>query len=177
VGPDIIQHAEEQVRIVRENLKAAQDHQKSNYDRKQWGLTYLRVTPMKGTHRFGIKGKLAPRYIDPFRIVARRGQVAYKLELPPQFSHIHDVFHVSQLRKCFKESPHRAVDHEMLELQNDLSYKEHPIRILDESEGRTRQKVTKFLKVQWSNHTEDEATWEPEDNLRAEYPELFPSTS
>jgi hypothetical protein len=64
---------------------------------------------MKGTHRFGIKGKLASRYIGPFRIVARRGQVAYKLELPPQFSHIHDVFHVSQLRKCFKESPHRAV--------------------------------------------------------------------
>jgi hypothetical protein len=89
---------------------------------------------MKGTHRFGIKGKLAPRYIGPFRIVARHGQVAYKLELPPQFSHIHDVFHVLQLRRCFKESSHRAVDHEMLELQDDLSYKEHPIHILDESE-------------------------------------------
>jgi hypothetical protein len=184
VGPDIIQHAEEQVRIVRENLKAAQDRQKSNHDRKRWGLTYqpgddayLRVTPMKGTRRFGIKGKLAPCYIGPFRIVARRGQVAYKLEFPPQFSHIHDVFHVSQLRKCFKESPHRAVDHEMLDLQDDLSYKEHPIRILDEAERRTRQKTIKFLKVQWSNHTEDEATWEREDNLRAEYPELFPSTS
>jgi hypothetical protein len=132
---------------------------------------------MKGTHRFGIKGKLAPRYIGPFHIVTRCGQVAYKLELPPQFSHIHDVFHVSQLRKCFKESPHRAVDHEILILHDDLSYKEHPIRILDEAERRTRQKVTKFLKVQCSNHTADEATWEREDNLRAEYPELFPSTS
>jgi hypothetical protein len=184
VGPDIIQHAEEQIRIVRENLKAAQDRQKSNYDRKHWGSiyqpgdqAYLRVTPMKGTHRFGIKGKLAPRYIGPFRILARRGQVAYKLELPPQFSHIHDVFHVSQLRRCFKESPHRAVDHEMLDLQDDLSYKEHPIRILDQAERRTRQKITKFLKVQWSNHTEDEATWEREERLRGEYPDLFPSTS
>jgi hypothetical protein len=65
----------------------------------------------------------------------------------------------------------------MLELHDDLSYKEHPIRILDEAERRNRQKVTKFLKVQWSNHIEDEATWEREDNLRAEYPELFPSTS
>ena len=65
----------------------------------------------------------------------------------------------------------------MLELQQDLSYKEHPVRILEESERRTRQKVNKFLKVQWSNHSEDEATWECEDKLRAEYPDLFPSTS
>jgi hypothetical protein len=184
VGSDIIQHAEEQVRIVCENLKATQDRQKSNYDHKRWDYTYqpgnqayLRVTPMKGTHCFGIKGKLAPRYIGPFRVLARRGQVAYKLELPPQFSHIHDVFHVSQLRRSFKESPHRAVDHELLELQDDLSYKEHPILILDQAERQTRQKTTKFLKVQWSNHTEDEATWEREDSLREEYPDLFSSTS
>ena len=114
---------------------------------------------MKGTHRFEIKGKLAPRYIGPFRILARRGYVAYKLELPPKFSHIHDVFHVSQLRRCFKD-PHHTVDHEMLELQDDLSYKQHPILILDQNERRTRQKVIKFLKVQWSNHSEDETTWE-----------------
>ena len=101
---------------------------------------------MKGTHRFRIKGKLAPCYIGPFRILARHGHVAYKLELPPQFSHIHDAFHVSQLHCCFKESPHRAVDHEMLDLQDDLSYKEHPIRILDQAERRTCQKTTKFLK-------------------------------
>jgi hypothetical protein len=69
------------------------------------------------------------------------------------------------------------VDHEMLELQDDLSYKEHPIRILDQAERGTRQKVIKFLKVQWSNHTEDEATLEREDRLREEYPDLFPSTS
>jgi hypothetical protein len=131
---------------------------------------------MKGPHRFGIKGKLAPRYIGPFRILSRRGWVAYKLELPPQFPHLHKVFHVSQLRRCFKDS-HRAVDHEMLELQDDLSYKEHPIRILNQAERQTRQKVIKFLKVQWSNHIEDEATWEREDRLREEYPDLFPSTS
>ena len=105
IGPDIIQQAEEQVRIVWDNLKAAQSRQKRNYDRKHWGSTYqpgeqayLRVTPLRGTHRFGVKGKLAPRYIGPFRILARRGLVAYQLELPPQFSHVHDVFHVSQLR-------------------------------------------------------------------------------
>ena len=136
----------------------------------------MRVTPLRGTHRFGVKGKLAPRYIGPFRILARRGLVAYQLELPPQFSHIHDVFHVSQLRRFFKD-PEREVDAELIKVQDDLTYKEHPIRILEEAERQTRQKVTKFLKVQWSNHTKDEATWEREDNLRAEYPDLFPSTS
>ena len=137
---------------------------------------YLRVTPMKGTHRFGIKGKLAPRYIGPFRILSRRGPVAYQLELPSNLSQVHDVFHVSQLRRCFKD-PIRAVDHEVLELQDDLSYQEHPVRILDQVERRTRQKAIKFLKVQWSNHSEEEATWEREDRLRDEYPALFQLSS
>ena len=104
---------------------------------------------MRGTHRFGVKGKLAPRYIGPFRILARRGLVAYQLELPPQFYHVHDVFHVSQLRRCFKD-PEREVDPELIEVQDDLTYKGHPICILEEAERRTRQKVTKFLKYRGS---------------------------
>ena len=67
--------------------------------------------------------------------------------------------------------------HEVLELQQDLSYKEHPVHILDQAECRTCQKAIKFLKVQWSHHSEDEATWEHEDLLHDEYPALFPSTS
>ena len=69
------------------------------------------------------------------------------------------------------------MDHEVLELQQDLSYKEHPVRILNQAERRTRQKAIKFLKLQWSHHSEDEATWKREDRLRDEYPALFPSTS
>jgi hypothetical protein len=178
-GPDIIQQAKEQVRLVREHLKTAQSCQKGNYDRKHQVMVYqpgeqayLRVTPMKGTHRFGIKGKLAPRYIGPFRILARCGEVAYQLELPRNLSQVHDVFHVSQLRRCFKD-PIRSVDHEMLELQEDLSYQEYPIRILDQAERRTRQKAIKFLKVQWSNHSVDEATWERGDRLREEHLAFF----
>ena len=75
------------------------------------------------------------------------------------------------------QGPNPSRDHEVLELQQDLSYKEHPIRILDQAERRTRQKAIKFLKDQWSHHSEDEATWEREDRLREEYPALFPSTS
>src|SRR4051812_25199071 len=134
---------------------------------------YLRVTHMRGTHRFGIKGKLAPRYIGSFRILSRSGPVAYRLELPPNLSQVYNVFHVSQLRRCFKD-PIREVDHDLIELQQDFSYQEHPSCILDKSERRTRNKTTKFLKVQWSNHSEDEATWEREDRLRDEYPVLFP---
>ena len=126
-GPDMIKEAEKQVRIVRDRLKAAQSRQKSYYDRhhrqESYNLdekAYLRVTPLKGTQRFGIKGKLAPRYIGPFRILAKRGEVAYQLELPPHLSQVHDVFHVSQLRRCFKD-PIREVDHEALDLQDDLS--------------------------------------------------------
>src|SRR3954471_18299401 len=175
IGPDIIQHAEDQVRIIREHLKAAQSRQKSNYDRKHKEMVYqageyayLRVTPMRSTRRFGVKGKLSPRYIGPFHVLSRSGPVAYRLELPPNLSQVHDVFHVSQLRRCFKD-PIREVEHDMIELQQDLTYQEHLSRILDQSEHRTHNKTTKFLKVQWSNHSEDEATWEREDRLRDEY--------
>src|SRR3954470_5502930 len=92
---------------------------------------YLHVTPMRGTHRFGIKGKLAPRYIGPFRILSRSGPVAYRLELSWNLSQVHDVFHVSQLCHCFKD-PIRKVEHDMIELQQDLPYQEHPSRILDQ---------------------------------------------
>ena len=97
------------------------------------------------------------------------------LQLPPHLSRVHDVFHVSQLRRCFKD-PIRKVDHETLDLQDDLSYQEYPIRILDFAERVTRCKKIKFLKVQWSHHSEKEATWEREDHLSAEYPFFLPQT-
>ena len=180
-GPDIINRAEEQVWVIRENLNIAQSRQKSYYDSKHRDMiynpgdqAYLRVTPMRGTHRFGIKGKLAPRYVGPFKVLARRGEVAYLLELPEKLSKVHAVFHVSQLKMCFKD-PGCAVDHELIDLQEDLTYREHPVRILDEADRRTRNKSIKFLKVQWSHHSEKEATWEREDLLRSEYPALFNS--
>ena len=109
---------------------------------------------MKGLQRFRIKGKLAPRFIGPFRIVARRGTVAYQLDLPGDLSGIHNVFHISQLRK-YVSNPEKQVSHENIDVQPDLTYREHPIKILEESERRTRQKTIKFFRVQWSNHTEN----------------------
>ena len=138
---------------------------------------YLRVTPLKGTQRFHVKGKLAPRYIGPFKITDRRGEVAYQLELPPELSDVHNVFHVSQLRKCLqvpdKPDLYKDVNHQAIDLQPDLTYRERPICILDEAERHTRSRTIKYFKVQWSNHTEVEATWEREDYLRSEFPYLF----
>ncbi|SPT20051.1 unnamed protein product [Triticum aestivum] len=179
LGNDLISEAEEMCKVIRENLKAAQSRQKSYYDSKHRDLAfeigdhvYLRVSPMKGTRRFGIKGKLAPRYVGPFKIIGKRGDLAYQLELPSNFANVHDVFHVSQLRKCFK-TPERTVNFEEIDLQEDLSYHLHPIAILEETERKTRNKSIKFLKVKWSHHSDREATWEREDHLRSEYPEFF----
>jgi hypothetical protein len=131
---------------------------------------------MRGTRRFKVKGKLAPRYVGPFKIVDRRGEVAYQLELPSQLSDVHDVFHVSQLKKCLRV-PEEQLLMEELNLGGDLTYIESSVKILDMAERVTRNKVIKMCKVQWNHHTEDEATWEHEDEIRADYPELFPSAS
>jgi hypothetical protein len=96
-----------QDQVIRDNLKLAQSRQKSyaNHRRRKLSFqvgdfVYLKVSPMRGLHCFMIRGKLAPRYIGPFKILEQRGEVAYQLELPPQLLDVHDVFHVSQLRKC-----------------------------------------------------------------------------
>ena len=92
---------------------------------------YLKVTPLKGTKRFQVKGKLAPRFIGPFMILAHRGSVAYQLKLPENLCEVHNVFHISQLRKCISP-PHKQTDHLGLELSLELTYKEKPLRILEE---------------------------------------------
>jgi hypothetical protein len=135
---------------------------------------YLKVLPMRGIGRFNVKGKLAPRYIGPFKVVERKGEVAYRLELPPNLSGVHDVFYVIQLKKCLRV-PEEQAPLEGLDVQEDLTYTEHPVKILETSERVTRNKRIKMCHVQWSHHTEDEATWEQEDELRKTYPDLFAS--
>jgi hypothetical protein len=132
---------------------------------------YLRVLPMKGVKRFGVKGKLAPRYIGPFPILEKCGSVAYKIDLPPSLAGVHDIFHVSQLKKCLK-TPVDVVLPEVTPLEADLSYPEHPIKILDQKDRVMRRKTIKFFKIQWSNHSEEEATWESEDFLRSRHPDF-----
>jgi hypothetical protein len=106
-GSDILREVERQVQMVRENLKLAQSRQKSYANNRRRDLrfqvgdfVYLKVSLIRGLHCFKIRGKLAPRYNGPFKILEQRGEVAYQLEIPPQLSDVHNVFHVSQLRKC-----------------------------------------------------------------------------
>jgi hypothetical protein len=113
---------------------------------------------MRELHRFKIRGKLAPRYIGPFKILEQRGEVAYQLELPPQLSDVHDVFRISQLRKCLRV-PEEQMPLEELTVGEDLTYQEYPVKILDTSEKVTRNNRYKMFKVQLSNHTKEEATW------------------
>jgi hypothetical protein len=130
------------------------------------------VSPIRGVRRFGVKGKLAHRYVGPYQILARRGEVAYQLRLPEGLSAVHDVFHVSQLKKCLRV-PEEQLPVEGLEVQEDLTYIEKPAQILETTDRVTRRKTIRKCKVRWSHHSEDEAIWEREDDLMAKYPELF----
>jgi hypothetical protein len=123
---------------------------------------------MKGVKRFGVKGKLARRYIGPFPILKKCETVAYKLELPPLLVGVRDIFHVSQLKKRLK-APVDVVLPEVAPLEVDLTYPKHLIKILDQKSHVTRCKMIKFFKIQWSNHTVEEATWESEDFLRSRH--------
>jgi hypothetical protein len=127
---------------------------------------------MRGLHHFKIRGKLAPRYIGPFKILEQRGEVAYQLELPPQLLDVHDVFHVSQLRKCLRV-PKEHMPLEELIVGEDLTYQEYLVKILDTSEKVTWNNRYKICKVQWSNYTKEEVTWEKEDQLKVEFLNTF----
>jgi hypothetical protein len=107
---------------------------------------YLRVLPMKGVKRFGVKGKLAPHYIGPFPILEKCGTMAYKLDLPLSLARVHDIFHMSQLKKCLK-APVDIVLLEVTPLEADLSYPKHPIKVLDQKDRVTRCKTIKFFKI------------------------------
>jgi hypothetical protein len=178
-----LQEVEKQVHMVRENLRVAQSRQKSYADHRRRELrsevgdfVYLKVSPMRGLHHFKVQGKLAPRFIRLFKILEKRGEVAYQLELPPQLSDVHDVFHVSQQKKCLCV-PEEQIPMEDLDAKEDLSYHEYSIKILETSERVTRKKKIKMCKVKWSHHTEEEATWERGEELKVEFPSFFSDSS
>jgi hypothetical protein len=138
-SPNILQEAEKQVRMVRENLRVAQSRQKSYTDHRRrelsfevGDLVYLKVSAMRGLRRFNVRGKLAPRFIEPFKILDKRCEIACQLDLSPQLSDVNDVFYVSQLNKCLRVSEEQ-IPMEDLDSKEDLSNLEYRIHILETS--------------------------------------------
>ncbi|KAL5577467.1 hypothetical protein UlMin_019166 [Ulmus minor] len=177
-----IQTLEDMLRACVMDFKGTWNHylpQKSYADKRRRPLefqvgdsVFLKVAPMKGVMRFGKKGKLSPRFIGPFEILERVGKVAYKLALPPELSSVHNVFHVSMLKK-YVSDPSHVLEHEPIQVNEDLTYEEKPVQILDRKDKTLRNKVIPLVKVLWRNHKIEEATWEREDDMRINYPELF----
>ncbi|KAK1660446.1 hypothetical protein QYE76_048605 [Lolium multiflorum] len=170
-----------QIKEARREMQALPEsrvkwQQERHRDSRKMKKEYFGVT-LKGMQRFQVKGKLAPRYVGPFKVLSRRGEVSYQLELPEEMTAVHNVFHISLLRKCLevpeKTEVFKNIDHRSVDINSDLTYREVPIRILEEAYRTTRTRSIKFLKIQWSNHTEDEATWEREEDMKKEYPDLF----
>ncbi|WVZ92857.1 hypothetical protein U9M48_038893 [Paspalum notatum var. saurae] len=143
-GPNLIGDAEQQIKmLLGPDGRAMRMCDARDLTFKVDDFVYLKVSPMRGIRRFNMKGKPAPRYIGPFKIVERKGEVAYKLELPPNLSGIHNVFHVSQLKKCLRV-PEEQAPPEGPDVREDLTYTEHPVKILETSERVTRNRRVKM---------------------------------
>ncbi|KAA3479974.1 DNA/RNA polymerases superfamily protein [Gossypium australe] len=170
----IIQILEDMLRlkVIRDSLKSASDRQKSYADLKRKDIkfeigdkVFLKVSPWKKVLRFRHKYKLSPRFIGPYEIIERVGPVAYRLRLPPELEKIHNVFHVSMLRRYRSDSSHEIAPSE-IEIRSDMTYEEEPIRILAREVKELRKKKISLVKILWNRHGIEEATWEPEDSMR-----------
>ena len=178
-GPEIVRKTTEKIQLIRERRRRAQSRHKSYADRQRRPLefqegdyVFLKVSPKKGVFRFGKKGKLAPRYIGPFEVIKVVGKATYQLQLPAQWFEVHDIFHVSMLRKCLSDVM-PVMNLEDIEVQDGVTYEEQPVRILDTKEKVLRNKIIRLVKVLWQHHGVEEATWEPELEIREKYQHLF----
>ncbi|XP_057479179.1 uncharacterized protein LOC130766528 [Actinidia eriantha] len=176
---DWVRDTTEKVVLIRKRLLTAQSRQKSYADRRKRHLefnvgdhVFLKVSPKKGLMRFGRSGKLSPRFIGPFEVLDRVGAVAYRLALPPRLANVHNVFHISMLRK-YEPDPSHVLDWGGLDINEEVTYEERPIRILDSRDQVLRGKTIPLVKVLWLHHGVEEATWELESEVRAKYPDLF----
>ncbi|GJR28100.1 putative reverse transcriptase domain-containing protein [Tanacetum coccineum] len=181
-GPEIVQETTEKIIQVKQRMQAARDRQKSYADLKRKPMEFevgdkvmLKVSPWKGVVRFGKRGKLNPRFVGPFKVIKRVGDVAYKLELPEELSRVHNTFHVSNLKKCHADEP-LAVPLDGLHFDDKLQFVEEPIEITDREVKRLKRSRIPLVKVRWNSKRGPEFTWEREDQFRKKYPHLFSKT-
>nr|GEU55950.1 putative reverse transcriptase domain-containing protein [Tanacetum cinerariifolium] len=160
-------------------IQAAQDRQKSYADRKRKPMEFevgdwvmLKVSPWKGVVRFIKRGKMNPRYIGPFKVLAKVGNVAYRLELPQKLSRVHHTFHVSNLKKCYADEP-LAMPLEGVHIDDTLQFVEEPVEIMEREIKRLKQIQIPLVKVRWNSRRGHEFTWEREDSFKQRYRHLF----
>ena len=130
------------------------------------------MIPKRGVVRFGKREKLSPRFIGPFEILERVGTVAYRLALPPSMSGVHEIFHVSMLRKYTPDLAH-IVDWGQIEVDIGGTFEEGPVCNLDSRNQVLRRNIMRLVRVLWRHYGVEESTWEREDTMRATYPFLF----
>ena len=179
MGTDLLRESLDKVKCIQEKLLAAQSRQKEYAGRKVRDLEFmeseqvlLKVSPMKGVIRFGKQGNLSPRYIGPFEVLKRVGEVAYELALPPALSGVHPVFHVSMLKRYHGDGNY-IIRWDSVLLDENLSYEEDPVAILDREVRKLRSREIASIKVEWKNRPIEESTWEKEADMQEKYPHLY----
>ncbi|GKA06700.1 putative reverse transcriptase domain-containing protein [Tanacetum coccineum] len=152
-GPELIQETTEKIVLIKQRMQSAQDRQKSYADRKRKPMEFevgdrvmLKVSPWKGVVRFGKRGKLNPRYVRPFKVLAKVGKVAYKLELPQELSRVHHTFHVSNLKKCYADKP-LVMPLEGIHVDDKLQLVGEPVEIMERKIKRLKRSRIPLVKV------------------------------
>ncbi|XP_028798914.1 uncharacterized protein LOC114754303 [Neltuma alba] len=179
LGPELVDATTEKIKVIKQKLLTAQSWQKSYTDRRRRPLefcegdyVFLRVTSTTGIWRSIKAKKSSPRFLRPFEILERIVEVAYQVALPPYLSNVHNVFHVSQLKK-YHPDPSHILEPEEVELHENLTYQAEPKRIFDVKDKQLRNKTIRLVKVFWKGMSLGDATWEMEERMRREYPLLF----
>lgn len=183
IGPEIVRDSTEKIIQIRSRLQGARDRQKSYADTRRKPLEFrvgdrvmLKVSPWKGVIHFGKRGKLSPRYVEPFKILKRIGPIAYKLEIPQELSGIHNTFYVSNLKKCLSDES-LVIPLDEIKLDDKLHFIDEPIEIMDHEVKQLKQSRIPIVKIRWNSRQGPEYTWEREDQMRQKYPHLFSGTS
>nr|GEY63072.1 putative reverse transcriptase domain-containing protein [Tanacetum cinerariifolium] len=178
-GLELIQETTKKIVLIKQRMQVAQDRQKSYANQKQKPMEFevgdrviLKVSPWKGVVRFGKRGKLNPRYVGPFKVLAKVGKVAYKLKLPQELSRVHHTFHVSNLKKCYSDKP-LVMSLEGVHIDDTLQFVEEPVEIMERKIKRLKRSQIPLVKVRWNSKRGPEFTWEREDSFKRKYPHLF----
>ncbi|GJX85349.1 putative reverse transcriptase domain-containing protein, partial [Tanacetum coccineum] len=171
-GREIVHETTQKIIQIKKRIQAARDRQKSYTDRRRKPLEFqvgdkvmLKVSPWKGVIRFGKREKLNPRYIGPFKVLAKVGTVAYRLELLDQLSHVHSTFYISSLKKCLSDEP-LAISLDEIQIDEKLNFIEEPVEIMDQEVKRLKQSRIPNVEVRWNCRRDPEFTWEREDQMK-----------